>query len=147
MKEIEREVTQSCPTLCNPLDSSPPGFSVHGILHPRILECTAISFFRESSQSRDRTQVSCIADRSFTVWATREAWIMLWLVTFLAWSWILLLSHLHSIHLYPAILLYLQDTIRGSSNSWSNSPFISPAELILFLLIIYITVFNKWNYT
>ena len=40
----ESEVTQSCPTLCNPVDCSPPGSSVHGILQARILEGVAISF-------------------------------------------------------------------------------------------------------
>ena len=38
------EVAQSCPTLCDPVDCSPPGSSVHGILQARILECVAISF-------------------------------------------------------------------------------------------------------
>ena len=43
---------QSCPTLCHPLDCSPPGSSVHGILQARILELVAISFPRGSSQPR-----------------------------------------------------------------------------------------------
>ena len=47
--ESEREVTQSCPTLCDPVDCSPPGSSVHGILQARILEWVAISFSRGSS--------------------------------------------------------------------------------------------------
>ena len=38
-------VAQSCPTLCDPMDYSPPGSSVHGILQARILEWVAISFF------------------------------------------------------------------------------------------------------
>ena len=54
-------------TLCDPMDSSLPGSAVHGIFQARILEWTAISFSRGSSQPRDRTQVSCIADRCFTV--------------------------------------------------------------------------------
>ena len=54
-------VTQLCPTLCNPMDCSPPGFSVHGILQARILEWVAISFSRESFQPRDQTCISCIA--------------------------------------------------------------------------------------
>ena len=58
------------------MDCSPPGFYVHGILQARVLEWVAISFSRGSSQPRDRTQVSCIAGRCFTLWATREAlWI------------------------------------------------------------------------
>ena len=52
-------------TLCDPMDDSPPGFSVHGILQARILEWTAIPFSRGSSQPRDRTWVSCIAGRFF----------------------------------------------------------------------------------
>ena len=67
------EVTQSCPTLCDPVDCSPPGCSVHGILQARILEWVAISFCRGSSQPRDRSRkVSHIAGRCFTLWATRE---------------------------------------------------------------------------
>ena len=54
------------------MDCSPPGSSVHGILQARILEWVAISFSRESSQPRNQTQVSCIAGRFFTNWATRE---------------------------------------------------------------------------
>ena len=42
-------VAQSCLTLCDPMDCSPPGSSVHGILWARILEWVAISFSRESS--------------------------------------------------------------------------------------------------
>ena len=59
--------------LCNPTDGSLPGSTVHGIFQARILEWAAISFSRGSSQARDRTRVSCIADRCCTVWATREA--------------------------------------------------------------------------
>ena len=66
-------VAQSCLTLCNPMDYSLPGFSVHGILQARILEWVAISFSRESSQPMDRTWVSWVAGRFFTIWATREA--------------------------------------------------------------------------
>ena len=71
--KIESEVTQLCQTLCNPVDCSLPGSSIHGILQARILEWVAISFSMGSSWPRDWTQVSCIAGRSFTLWATREA--------------------------------------------------------------------------
>ena len=66
-------VAQSCQTLCDPMDGNLPGSVVHGIFQARILEWAAISFSRGSSQPRDRTWISCIADRRFTVWATREA--------------------------------------------------------------------------
>ena len=65
-------VAQSCLTFCDPVDCSPPGFSVHGILQARILKWVAIPFSRGSSWPRDWTRVSCIAGRFFTVWATRE---------------------------------------------------------------------------
>ena len=48
-------ITQSCLTLCNPMDYSLPGSSVHAILQARILECVAITFSRRSSQLGDRT--------------------------------------------------------------------------------------------
>ena len=67
------EVIQSCSTLCDPMDCNIPRSSIHGIFPARVLEGVAISFSRGSSQPRDRTQVSHIACRHFTVWATREA--------------------------------------------------------------------------
>ena len=65
--ESASEVAQSCPTLGDPMDCSPPGSSVHGIFQARILEWVAISFSRGSSLSRDRTRVSRIAGRGFTI--------------------------------------------------------------------------------
>ena len=70
--EKQSEVAQSCPTLCDPMDGSLPGSSLHGIFQARILEWVAISFSRRFSPPRDRTRVSRIVDRCFTVWATRE---------------------------------------------------------------------------
>ena len=64
--------SQLCLTLCDPMDCSPLGSSVHGILQARILEWVAMPSSRGSSRSRDRTWVSCIAGRFFMVWATRE---------------------------------------------------------------------------
>ena len=52
---------QSCPILCDPMDCSPPGSSVHGILQARKLEWVAMPFSRGSSQSRNRTRVSCVS--------------------------------------------------------------------------------------
>ena len=48
-------IAQSCPTLCNHMDRSPPGSSVHGILQARTLEWVAMPSSRGSSQPRDRT--------------------------------------------------------------------------------------------
>ena len=66
------EVAQSCLTLCDPMDCSLPGSSVHEIFQARVLEWGAISFSRGSSQPRDWTRVSSIVGRRFTIWATRE---------------------------------------------------------------------------
>ena len=52
---------QSYPTLCNPMDYSPPDSSVHGILQARILEWVAMPFSRGSSQHKDQTHVSSIS--------------------------------------------------------------------------------------
>ena len=62
------KVTQSCLTLCDPID-----YTVYGILQARILEWVAFTLFRGSSQPRHWTQLSHIAGRYFTSWATREA--------------------------------------------------------------------------
>ena len=71
--KVKAKVTQSCPPLCNPMD-----YTVHEILQARILEWVAFSFTRGPSQTRDRTQVSGIAGRFFTSWATKEA-LSLWI--------------------------------------------------------------------
>ena len=59
------KVVQACSTLCDPM-----GYTVHGILQARILECVAFLFSRGSSQPGDQTQVSRIAGGFFTSWAT-----------------------------------------------------------------------------
>ena len=60
-------VAHSCLTHCDPMDCSPPGFSVHGILQARILQWVAMPFSRGSSGPRAQTQVSCTAGRFFTI--------------------------------------------------------------------------------
>ena len=70
-RKKESEVAQSCLPLCDPMDCSLPGTSVHGIFQARILGWVAISFSRGSSRPRDQTWVSRIVGRRFTVWATR----------------------------------------------------------------------------
>ena len=55
------------------MDCSPPGSSIYWISQAIILEWVAISFSRESSWPRDQTQVSYIADRLFTLWATNHS--------------------------------------------------------------------------
>ena len=64
---------QSRQILCNPVECSLPGSSVHGIFQERILEWVHVSFSRGSSQPRDWKQVFCITSWFFTIWANREA--------------------------------------------------------------------------
>ena len=63
---------------CNPMDCSPPGSCVHGVLQARILEWVAISSSRGSSWPRDQTHISCIGRMVLYCWATREAHIYLY---------------------------------------------------------------------
>ena len=65
--EVKVSVAQLCLTLSNPMDSSPPGSSVHGILQARILEWLAIPFFRGTFQPRGRTLVSHTVGKFFTI--------------------------------------------------------------------------------
>ena len=75
---LKVKVIQSCLTLCDPMDST-----VHGILQARILEWVTIPCHKGSSQPGDQSQLSRIAGRFFTSWATREAY----LPTILKYSW------------------------------------------------------------
>ena len=70
--EVVKWISQSCLTLCDPMDCSLPGSSIHGIFQARVLEWVVISFSRRSSQPRDWIWVSHIVGRCFTIWATRE---------------------------------------------------------------------------
>ena len=86
-------VVNSCLTLCNSMDCSQLGSSVHGIFQARILQWVAISFSRGPSWPRDWTHVSCIGWRILYHWATREApvnissshFLFLW-VTYKIWT-------------------------------------------------------------
>ena len=62
---------QSCPTLCNPLDCSPPGLSVHGVSQARILEWVAMPFSRGSSWPRDQTCITCVSSTAGGLFTTK----------------------------------------------------------------------------
>ena len=94
------KVVQSCPALCDPMDST-----VHGILQTRILERVAFSFSRGSSQHRNRIQISHIAGRFFTNWATREAQVQNPVLSFTTgWTGE---NYLHSAGLQKKILIVI----------------------------------------
>ena len=65
-------VAQSCLTLCDPMECSPPGSSVHGIFQARTLEWFAISSSRGSSWPRNWNQVSCIGRWILYLWVTQK---------------------------------------------------------------------------
>ena len=73
----------SCQTLCDPMDCSLPGSSLHGILQARVLEWVAISFSTGSSQPRVQTRVSCIPGRRFNLWATRRSLLIIFFILLL----------------------------------------------------------------
>ena len=66
-------VVNSVWLLCNPVDCTPPGSSVHGIFQARTLEWVAISFPRGSSWTRYQTHISCISRQILSHWTIREA--------------------------------------------------------------------------
>ena len=73
LKKVKVLVAQLSLTFCDPMECSPLGSSVCGILQAKMLAWVAIPFSRGSSPPRDWTHISYIAHRFFTIWATREA--------------------------------------------------------------------------
>ena len=117
-------VTQSCPTLCDPIDCSLPGSSVHGLLQATVQEWVVISFSRGSSQPRDQTQVSCIAGGLFTTEPPGKP--ILCVPDLLPIPWFLLLSSIRSSdseprdpsNLQKAGGFFLSCSIPGAQSRW-----------------------------
>ena len=74
------KLLQSCPTLCNPMDYSPPDSSVHGILQAKIVEWLAMLLSRGSSWPRDKTQVTCVSDTAGWFFTTKHWGSPQWLL-------------------------------------------------------------------
>ena len=74
----EMLVTQSCLTLCNPMDCTLPGPSLHGILQARMLECIAMPSSRGSSPPRDQTQLSHISRHNTNILGVRLWYLIFW---------------------------------------------------------------------
>ena len=81
-----QEIRESCLPLCNPMDCSPPGSSVHGNLQARILEEVAISHSRESSQPRDQTCISCVSALAGRLFTTKPRGVKS-LYNIVRWIW------------------------------------------------------------
>ena len=118
-----------------PMDCSPPGSSVHGILQARILEWVAISFSSRSFQPRDQTKVSCIAGRFFTIWATSKTYLYVYINESLCCLYIYIstvqsLSHIW-LFVTPWTVACQAPLSMGFSRQeyWSELPFPFPADL------------------
>ena len=114
-------VTQSCPTLCDPMDCSPPGSSVHGISQASMLKWVAIPFSRRSSQCRGQTQVSCTAGGFFTSESPGKPscfWILL-LLSRVSRVWLCATPEMAAHQAPPSLGFSRQE-------HWSGLPFPSP---------------------
>ena len=139
------EVAQSCPTLCDPMDCSLPGSSLHGILQARELEWVAISFSRGYSWPRDWTRVSRIPGRHFNLWATREGTTNMVGIN-LAWEkwmlWIIIVSIMNMDNIIPS--RHNREDLHW--NQYFNSTK-KEAELIEYLYILKEFINYKCNLT
>ena len=113
--KLSAKSLQSCPTLCDPMDYSTPGSSVHGILQARILEWVAMPSSRGSSPPRHWTRVSyvfCIAGGFFTMSTTWEAQCK---VTQPLWTIVLRFKDAvcwtHSFNIFTDIFPYIRKTV------------------------------------
>ena len=120
-------ITQSCPTLCDPMDLSPPGSSVHEIFQASILEWVAISSSRGSSQLRDQILISCI----YCI----GRWILFWPALWMQLAWgvfIFLLLEVYVIY-YTFNRRNIKNTLAinngiqraGQNHSWCSNPLLS----------------------
>ena len=142
-----RSVTQSCPTLCNLMDCSPAGSSVHGISQARILEWVAISFSRGSSLPRDQTRISYISALAGRLFTTDQCIVFFFLINFY-WSKVDLQGCVctsffnscrrTSAHWSSAGLLYSEQTSLSCTQLWRHISqgllFHRPPQLFLMVL-------------
>ena len=94
-------VAQLGTTLCDSMDCSLPGSSVHGILQARTLEWVAIYFSRGFSRLRDQTQVSCTAGRFFSIWAIQLGFCLNRKVDLTSWSYWRNVDHQQNKSVFP----------------------------------------------
>ena len=109
-------ITQSCPTLWDPIDCSPPDSSVHGILWTRILEWVAISSSRVSFWPRDQTWISSITGRFFTTELPGKLSFFLSLSLSL-YIYINTYTYVHNIHTY-SLQLNTEYLLNSSLYGW-----------------------------
>ena len=122
-RKKESEVAQSCPTLCDPMDYSLPGSSIHGIFQARILEWIAISLPRVSSWTRDGSWISRIAGKTIYHLSHQGSPCLSMKLK------VKLLSHIW-LFATPWTIAYQAPPSMGFSRQeyWSGLPFPSPGE-------------------
>ena len=121
-------VTQSCPTLCGPMDCISPGSSLQGFLQARTLEWVAIPSSRWPSQPRERTWVSSTAGRFLTIWATRE--VNMYdndPLIFKKWQWIFGSLTIHTMFHIMKIKSFWHFRQVRAWESWRRHGFFSPS--------------------
>ena len=131
------KLLQSCLTLCNPVDCSPLGLSVHGILQARIMEWAAMHSSRGSSQPRDWTYVSCIGRWVLYHFGQCKFWLQKWgRLLFTEVNSVLQFNSVQSLSrvwLFATLwtVAHLAPLSTGFSRQeyWSGLPFPSPGDL------------------
>ena len=152
--EVQVKIAQSCPTLCDPMDYSLPGSSVHGILQARILEWVAVPFSRGSSQPKNRTQVSRIGNRFITLWATKKLMSLSKSSWWWTWQGESVGGYLYKVHeesmwacreasshggRCSVLSLTARVEIQAVSAAWQQPGYLTSVSLILFLSKMEIT--------
>ena len=133
MWQKESEVAQSCPTLCNRMDCSLPGSSVHGILQAGILEWVAISFSKGSSWPRDQTWVSRITSRHCTIWATSKAHIYVCNIFLIDFS-----SYIISLFVAGNVFLFVLKSLLSISIISQFSCCFCLCDILFYILSVYL---------
>ena len=134
--------TQLCLTLCDTMDHSPSGSSLHGILQARTLEWVAIPYSKGSSWARDGPWVCYIAGRFFAIWTTREAHLIyplaVWETWFYPWiekipwrrEW---LSHIYNGSKKSCQIYFLKKTLQFINFPRSPKPYLLTTKLLIML--------------
>ena len=119
--------------LCDPMACCPPVSPVPGILQAKILEWVAILFSRRSFQPRDWTQVSCIASRFLTIWATRKVQYLKKVSAYFLFPWIIL-------YMFHTLVSFLSRLQKLGSRLWS--PYLGFASFLLIVSSWLLTVYS-----
>ena len=137
-------------TLCDLMDCSPPGSSVHGILQATILEWVIIPFSKGSSPPRNWTQVSCIVGRFFTTRATKEAHecrmhVYYWIIVFSGYMHRSAIAGSYGNSIF-SFLRNLHIVLHSGCNNLHSHPqrTLHPLQHLLSVDILIIVILEDW---